>query len=176
MEKRNKDIPNSNVPKILNNIKDFDDFAQSLQNYIDEEEEALYSEKVRKEYRSPVNIGTLKQPDGKARFTGPCGDTMEFYVAIADNNIEDIKFQTNGCGITVAAGSMLTKLVKGKKIKSALAIESEELTDALDGLPPDNEHCSLLAVTTLRMAIAEYLHNSGVDIKTNVEHFDDIIP
>jgi nitrogen fixation NifU-like protein len=176
MEERKKKMLNSNVPKILNSAKVFDDFAKSLQAFIDEEEEELYSEKVRKEYRSPVNLGILKEPDGKARFTGPCGDTMEFYVSISNDSIKDIKFQTNGCGITVAAGSMLTRLVKGRKIKSVLAIEPEYLTNALDGLPPDNEHCSLLAVTTLRMAITEYLHNCGIDIKTDVTHFEDIIP
>ena len=116
MDKRTKETLNSNVPKILKSLKDFDDFAKSLQDFVDEEEESLYSEKVRNEYRSPINLGTLKDPEGKARFTGPCGDTMEFYVAISNNSIEDIKFQTNGCGITVAAGSMLTRMVKGKKI------------------------------------------------------------
>ncbi|MHA1729354.1 MAG: iron-sulfur cluster assembly scaffold protein [Promethearchaeota archaeon] len=140
---------------------DFDDFADKLQEYIDEEEKEVYSEIVRREYRYPVNIGRIEDRNGFNRVKGSCGDTMQFFIKIKDKILENVKFQTDGCGITIAAGSKLTKIVMGKNIDEIMKMESQDLTDALHGLPPEHLHCSALAMDTLKGAIENYLKNNS---------------
>ena len=76
--------------------------------------------------------------------------------AIRNNKIYDASFSTNGCGPTIACGSTVTELVKGKSIEDALKLSPASIIDALDGLPEDNIHCAILAVNTLHKAIADY--------------------
>ena len=63
-----------------------------------------------------------------------------------------MKFMTDGCGPTIACGSKLVKMVLNKKIEEALSLLPEDLMKALDGLPPDHEHCALLSIRTLNKA------------------------
>ena len=135
---------------------DFDIYVNELQDRIDEEEERLYSETVRKEYRNPSNIGTIENFDGKAKIRGDCGDTVTIWLKINDMKIENIKYQTDGCGITVAVNSMLTKLVSKKSVEDAMKISPQYLTDIIGGLPEENLHCSKLSVMTLQAAIENY--------------------
>ena len=68
-----------------------------------------------------------------------CGDLMEMYVRVQDDRIDDIKFQTFGCGSAVATSSMITELVMGKTLDEALEVTRADVADALDGLPPDQD-------------------------------------
>ncbi len=65
--------------------------------------------------------------------------------------------------------------MKGKTIKEALRVEPENLTEALHGLPPENVHCSLLAVTSMRLSITDFLADSDIDPKSNEVNLEDII-
>ena len=107
--------------------------------------------------QNPRNHGSLTDFNGHARITGPCGDTMEFWVSAQDDKIEQIGFTTTGCGTSHAAGSMATCLAKGKSIKEVLKIQQKDILDALGGLPKENEHCALLAANTLKAACEDYL-------------------
>jgi len=91
--------------------------------------------------------------DAKAVFRGPCGDTMEIYLTLDGERVAHASFMTDGCGVSVACGSMLAKMATGLSLAEAAAIEADHLREALDGLPPDHRHCADLAVRTLRMAI-----------------------
>ena len=135
-----------------NDNDEFDEFVKELQAEIDAKEEAEFSPEVLKEYRNPSNVGVVKNPDAEAKYRGPCGDTMHFTLKIENNIIEDMKFMTDGCGPTIACGSKLSKMVQKKKVDQALSITQEELIKALEWLPPDHEHCALLAIRTLRKA------------------------
>lgn len=104
-------------------------------------------------FESPRNYGPLDNWDGHARITGPCSDTMEFWLKIADRRIAHASFITDGCGPSRAAGSMATELAVGKLVKEAIKIEKKDVIQALGGLPPDSEHCALLAVNTLKAAL-----------------------
>ncbi len=101
----------------------------------------------------PRNYGPLDQFDGHARITGPCGDTMEFWLRIADLHVVQAKFITDGCGPSRAAGSMATELATGKPVQEVLQIQQGDVLRALGGLPKDSEHCALLAANTLKAAI-----------------------
>ena len=148
----------SDLNKKLGTIEDFDDFVDKLQMYIDKEEEELYSEIVRNEYRNPTNVGTIEHNNGTAQMNSDCGDTMQFDLLVENEMISDVKF-TATCGVTTATGSMLSKLIKGKKISEALKLTAKHLINALDGLPPENLHAAGLAVRTLKSAIKNYEKN-----------------
>jgi len=120
-----------------------------------------FSEKVIEHANDPCNVGRMSRPDGSSITTGPCGDTMEFYVKARDDVIEDILFMTDGCGPTIAAGSMLTSMVKGGTIGKALEIGEHDLDDALKGRPSDHKHCAKLAVDTLRKAVTDIRKRSS---------------
>ena len=119
---------------------------------------SLYSEKVMEHFKNPRNVGEIENPDGVGHVGNPvCGDIMELYIKINDGIIVDAKFKTFGCGAAIATSSMVTEMVKGKRIEEALKISNKAVAEALDGLPPVKMHCSVLAEEALKSAIEDYL-------------------
>ncbi len=141
---------------------DFDKMVESIQAEIDADAEATFSKKVIEEYKHPHNVGRMKEPDSVAIITGSCGDTMEIFLIIRENKITDVTFMTDGCGASIACGSMVTKMVKGKTIDNVKKITNLDLIEALDGLPDENLHCAKLAVDTVQKAIKNYLAEEGI--------------
>jgi nitrogen fixation NifU-like protein len=133
----------------------FDRAMAELQEQILQEARTYYSAKVVEEFYQPKNVGVIMGPDGYGSVLGPCGDTMDIYLRLDGQRIVKAAFMTDGCGATIACGSMLTQLVEGRSLEEAAAITPEDLTAALDGLPEEHTHCALLAVNTLREAIAD---------------------
>ena len=126
-----------------------------MQQALLERERELFSETVLQEARQPQNMGVMLDADGHALLLGPCGDTMEMFVRLQDSRIEIASFMTDGCGPTVACGSMLTRMAQGKTLEDAGAIEAADLILALDGLPPEHIHCATLAVHALQKAMED---------------------
>ncbi|MGQ4873474.1 MAG: Fe-S cluster assembly scaffold protein NifU [Promethearchaeia archaeon] len=122
----------------------------------------MYSEKVMEHFRNPRNMGEMKDADAVGEVGNPvCGDLMYIYIKVGEKDgveyIEDISFQTFGCGAAVATSSMITELAKGKTLEEAMKITRQDVADALDGLPPIKMHCSNLAADGLHKAIQNYL-------------------
>ena len=118
---------------------------------------ALYSEKVMDHFRNPRNIGAIADADGIGEVgNAKCGDIMKMYLKIKDDIIEDVSFETFGCGSAIAASSMATELVKGKPISEALQLTNKAVVEALDGLPPHKIHCSVLAEEAIKAAVEDY--------------------
>lgn len=117
----------------------------------------IYTETVIDHATRPRNLGEMQDPDGFARVTGPCGDTMEIWLRERDSRITGISFLTDGCGTSLASGSMVTELAGGKSISEALQISQQDVLDALGDLPEDSRHCALLAANTLKAAVADLL-------------------
>jgi Mrp family chromosome partitioning ATPase len=109
---------------------------------------------------NPRNYGPLEKWNGHARITGPCGDTMEFWLQVVEKTIVSAGFTTTGCGPSRAAGSMATELVVNRPLREAGFIEQADILEALGGLPKDSEHCALLAANTWKAAIRDYLSHS----------------
>jgi nitrogen fixation NifU-like protein len=116
-----------------------------------------YSHTVIDHVVNPRNVGNIEAADGYASVTGPCGDTMEIWLKVKDGTIVRATFMTDGCGTTIAAGSMVTEMVKGKGISQALRTSQEDVLSALGGLPEESEHCALLAANTLKASVRDYL-------------------
>jgi nitrogen fixation protein NifU and related proteins len=133
-----------------------DDLAR-LQEMIEEDMRRTYSDTAIDHAMNPRNMGRLKDADGWARYTGPCGDTMELWIKVNGDHIEEARFFTDGCGTSMASGSMVTELASGKELAEALEIGQHDVLYALDGLPEESEHCALLAARTLKLAISDYM-------------------
>ena len=122
----------------------------------------MYNEKVLDHFRNPRNQGTIENADGVGQVGNPvCGDIMKIYIKVGKNKkgaetIEDIKFETLGCGAAIATSSMLTEMAKGKTIAEALKIKKLDIADELGGLPSVKLHCSILAHEGLEAAVKDY--------------------
>ena len=117
----------------------------------------MYSDKVMEHFKNPRNMGEMKDADSVGEVGNPvCGDLMYIYIKVKDDKIDDISFQTFGCGAAVATSSMVTEMAKGKTLDLALEITRKDVADALDGLPPIKMHCSNLAADGLHQAIEKY--------------------
>ncbi|MBN1657913.1 MAG: iron-sulfur cluster assembly scaffold protein [Anaerolineae bacterium] len=134
---------------------ELDRWVAALQQAILEREQAMYSAMVLAEARHPYNMGVMDAFDGYGLVTGPCGDTMEFFVQLDGEHVARATFMTDGCGPTVACGSMLSRMVEGKGLMEGAEIEAADVIIALDGLPPEHIHCATLAVETLQQALAD---------------------
>jgi nitrogen fixation NifU-like protein len=128
-----------------------------LEKRIMAEMRKVYSQKTINYAMNPRNVGRIKNADGYAKVTGPCGDTIEMSLKIKIGKIVDAKFWTDGCGTSIACSSMATELLKDKSVAEALKIDSEFILNALNGLPESDVHCAVLASDTLRAAIRNYL-------------------
>lgn len=115
-----------------------------------------FSETAQDHALHPRHLGSLAAFDGHARVTGPCGDTMEFWLAIEDETVKAVSFVTDGCGSSLACGSMAACLAQGRNIVEVLDFQQENVLDALGKFPPQFEHCALLAVTTLKEACHDH--------------------
>ncbi|HOD95203.1 MAG TPA: iron-sulfur cluster assembly scaffold protein [Candidatus Hydrogenedentes bacterium] len=124
--------------------------------------EENYSAKALERFRNPRNYDELQEPDGYARITGPCGDTMEFWVQVDEGIVSAASFTTTGCGPSRACGSMATELAEGRPVAEAKEISQQDILNALGGMPEAHRHCALLASNTLRAALENYQASASV--------------
>lgn len=124
---------------------------------------ALYAETVMDHFTHPRNVGEIPDADGVGEVgNAKCGDIMKMYLKIKDNRIEDVKFETFGCGSAIASSSMATELIKGKTIEEALAVTNKQVVDALGGLPAYKLHCSVLAEESIKAAVKNYYDRNNI--------------
>ena len=118
----------------------------------------MYSEKVMDHFMNPRNVGEVLNANGIGEVgNARCGDIMRISIFVNEEGVlEDVQFRTFGCGAAIATSSMATELVKGKKLEEAKKLTNEQVISALDGLPPEKIHCSVLAEEALKAAIEDY--------------------
>ena len=125
---------------------------------------ALYSDIVMDHFMHPRNVGEIENPDGVGQVgNAKCGDIMKMYLKIRDNVIQDVKFETFGCGSAIDSSSKATEMIKGKTIDEALAVTNRQVVDALGGLPAHKLHCSVLAEESIKSAIKDYYDRHGIE-------------
>jgi len=117
----------------------------------------MYSDKVMDHFANPRNVGVMADADGVGQVGNPvCGDMMTFYVKVKDDRLDDVKFQTFGCGAAIAVSSMVSEMAKGKTLDEAMAITNDLVAEELGGLPKNKMHCSNLGADALHEAIKNY--------------------
>ncbi|UEA75439.1 Fe-S cluster assembly scaffold protein NifU [Clostridium sp. L2-50] len=136
----------------------------------------MYSDKVIDHFQNPRNVGEIEDASGVGTVgNAKCGDMMRLYLKINEEQvIIDCKFKTYGCGAAVASSSMATEMIKGKTVAEAMKLTNKAVMEALDGLPPEKEHCSLLAEETLHAALWDYAEKHGIKIPGRVRPVQDI--
>ena len=118
---------------------------------------ALYSEKVMDHFLHPRNVGVIEDANAVGEVgNAKCGDIMKMYLKIEDDVIQDVKFETFGCGSAIASSSMATEMIKGKPVSEAMKLTNQAVTEALDGLPAHKLHCSVLAEEAIQSALEDY--------------------
>jgi len=123
----------------------------------------MYTEKVLDHFQNPRNVGELPDANGVGTVgNAKCGDIMQMFLKINDAGIiEDCSFKTFGCGAAVATSSMATELIKGKSIEEAKQLSNAAVVEALEGLPPQKIHCSVLAEEAVKAALDDYYKRKG---------------
>lgn len=124
-----------------------------------------YTEKVMDHFRNPRNVGSIPDADGIGEVgSAKCGDIMKIYLKINDDDIiEDVSFETFGCGSAIASSSMATEMVKGKHVSEAIKLSNKAVIEALEGLPPEKIHCSVLAEQSIKAALVDFYNKKGLD-------------
>lgn len=130
----------------------------------------FYSEKVVAHFKEPRNAGFLPDADGIGEIGDPdCGDFMRVFIKVDGNVITDVKYQIRGCPASIAVASAMTELAIGKDLDEALMLTDDDVVTALDGLPEEKLHCSVLGITGLRKAIQDhfmkYVGSSTTEVK-----------
>ncbi|MDF2521064.1 MAG: FeS cluster assembly scaffold protein NifU [Clostridia bacterium] len=117
----------------------------------------MYTEKVMDHFSAPRNVGEIENADGIGEVgNAQCGDIMKIYLKIEDEVIKDVKFKTFGCGAAIATSSIATEMIMGKTVEEALKLTNKAVVEALEGLPPQKLHCSVLAEEAVKAAIEDY--------------------
>ena len=127
---------------------------------------SFYSEKVVSHFKEPKNVGFMEDADGIGEIGDPsCGDFMRVFIRVRDNTIADVKYQIRGCPASIAVASVMTELAIGKDLDDALMLTDDDVVKALDGLPEEKLHCSVLGITGLRKAIQDHFIRYIGDVK-----------
>ena len=139
----------------------------------------MYTEKVMDHFMNPRNVGEIEDADGVGQVgNAKCGDIMKMYLKIDNNKIVDAKFKTFGCGSAIATSSIATEMIKGKTVEEALSLTNRAVVEALDGLPPQKIHCSVLAEQAVKSALLDYAKKNNLqleglnDFDSNTDHHD----
>jgi nitrogen fixation protein NifU and related proteins len=107
--------------------------------------------------------GRITDPSAVGILTGPCGDTMAFYLVIKNRIITRVQYLTDGCQHTRVCGRVVARHAQGTPITIALGISPRQVLHELPRLPKENRHCALLAVSAFYSAVGQYwISQAGV--------------
>lgn len=121
-----------------------------------------YSATLVDHFLNPRNAGLMRNPDGVGQdeYAG-CGDLARFFLRVRGDRALELRFQTYGCGPTIAAASVASELMTGRSVDDLLHVKPEEIERALDGLPEDRKHAAEVAAGALRAAARDYRSREG---------------
>lgn len=124
-----------------------------------------YSERLVDHFLNPRNAGLMREPDGLGEGEyADCGDLARFFVRVADGSAREVRFQTYGCGPTIAAASAASELVTGWTLDALLRLDAEEVERAVGGLPDDRKHAADVVAGALRAAALDALKRRPSDV------------
>lgn len=124
-----------------------------------------YSATVLDHFLNPRNAGMMVDADGVGQdeFAG-CGDLARFFLRVRDGRAAELRFQTYGCGPTIAAASVASELLAGRAVTDLAGVKAEEIERALDGLPDDRRHAADVVAGAVQAAARDYLARGGHDV------------
>jgi len=113
-------------------------------------------------FLNPRNTGLMREPDGTGvdEYEG-CGDLARFFLRVRDGRVSEARFQTYGCGPTIAAASAVSEKVVGRAVEELLNLKPQEVEEAVEGLPEDRKHAADVVAGALRAAALDALRRRG---------------
>ncbi len=122
----------------------------------------MYSKKLLEHFENPHNVGVMEDADlvGEAG-SAECGDRAVVYIKLDRDIIKKVTFMTFGCAAAIASSSVLTDMVCGMTLKEAFQVTKDDISKALDGVPPQKMHCSLMAEEALKAALQSAIGDAG---------------
>jgi len=135
----------------------FDELSRELQRLVDEDALQTYGPVAFERWRRPLYMGRLNNPDGYARITGKCGDSMEIFLRFQNGAVVESAFLTDGCASSVVCGSLAAEFARGKTPDEVAGVTGESILQYLGSLPEEDRHCAFLAAETLQEAISSYM-------------------
>ena len=139
------------------NNQDFDALIDKIQNDIFDEAKNALGEKGFDRWRNPRYRGVMEDADEHALLKGSCGDTMEMYIRVKDDRLEQVTYVTDGCSSSSIAGSFASELAMGKTFAEVLDMTGADVLHEIGTFPKAEEHCAHLAITTLQEAVNSFL-------------------
>lgn len=117
-----------------------------------------YSAVLVDHFLNPRNAGLMRDADGvgEDEYEG-CGDLTRFFLRVREERAAEVRFQTYGCGPTIAAASAASELCTGRPIEELVNLKGHDIEAALGGLPDDRRHAADVAANALRGAALDYL-------------------
>jgi nitrogen fixation protein NifU and related proteins len=117
----------------------------------------MYSDTLLDHFRAPRNVGMMRNPDAVGQSEeATCGDLARFYLRIDRGRVVEARFQTYGCGPSIAAASLATELVQGRPVEELDSLTPAAVEHGLGGLPAERRHAATLVVDALRAAATHY--------------------
>lgn len=138
-------------------MDDFDRFVDALQEEIFDEAREAYGEKGFDRWRHPRYQGKMSSPDGAARLTGECGDTMEIFLKFENDRVTAASYFTDGCASSSICGSFAAELAIGRDPDELTDVTGDRITEIIGRLPEADRHCADLASATLQEALTDYM-------------------
>lgn len=112
-------------------------------------------------FRNPRNAGMMRAPDGVGEGEyRECMDLARVYLRVRDGRVVEARFQTYGCGPTIAASSAGTELITGAPLEEAAALSGARVEAAVGGLPEDRAHAAEVVSAAIRAAAHDALTRS----------------
>lgn len=134
-----------------------DEIKAWMMGLLEEKGIARFSEVLVNHGMHPKHYGLLDRPDGEAKVTGSCGDTVEMFLRVRNGKVEEAQFTTDGCFFTVAACDAAASMATGSTLADCLKINQDAILKYLEKMPEDHEHCAHLAARTFHRALREYV-------------------
>ncbi len=143
--------------RILMDDQEFDALINKIQNEVFTEAKNALGEKGFDRWRNPKYCGVMQDADSHARLKGSCGDTMEMYIRVKGDVVEQVSYVTDGCSSSSIAGSFAAQLAMGKTFEEVLDLAGPDVLHEIGTFPKAEEHCAHLAITTLHEAIHSFM-------------------
>lgn len=116
-----------------------------------------YSATLIDHFERPRNAGEMPDADAEAFVTNPvCGDSVRIFLRVVGGRVAKASFLSSGCPASIATSSAATEMVTGHTLEEAEAFTRDDYAAAVDGLPASKVHCSVLAASAVRQAVAAW--------------------
>jgi NifU-like protein involved in Fe-S cluster formation len=142
-----------------------EDIQEKMLGMINKKAREIYSESLVEYGTNPCNRGPMNNPDGYAKITGVCGDTVEMFIRMQGDKIGEATFITDGCMLSTAACSVAAEMAQGKRLRDCIGITQSAILKRLEKMPADHHHCALLASMVLQSALRHYMEKNKKDFK-----------